>query len=204
MLDWITSTINSLGYLGIALLMFLENIFPPVPSEVIMPLAGFTVTQGKLSLVYVIVAGIVGSVLGALPWYYAGKQLGEDRLKKFADQYGKWLTLSGKDIDKSKQWFDKHGGIAVSFCRLVPGVRTLISVPAGIDNMHLVPFLLYSTFGTALWVSMLTYAGFVLGQNYKLVEKFLAPASGVVIVALIVAFVIWIARRKNKQQFKQM
>jgi membrane protein DedA with SNARE-associated domain len=204
MLDWITSTINSLGYLGIALLMFLENIFPPVPSEVIMPLAGFTVTQGKLSLVYVIVAGIVGSVLGALPWYYAGKQLGEDRLKKFADQYGKWLTLSGKDIDKSKQWFDKHGGIAVSFCRLVPGVRTLISVPAGIDNMHLVPFLLYSTFGTALWVSMLTYAGFVLGQNYKLVEKFLAPASGVVIVALIVAFVIWITRRKNKQQFKQM
>jgi membrane protein DedA with SNARE-associated domain len=204
MLDWITSTINSLGYLGIALLMFLENIFPPVPSEVIMPLAGFTVTQGKLSLVYVIVAGIVGSVLGALPWYYAGKQLGEDRLKKFADQYGKWLTLSGKDIDKSKQWFDKHGGIAVSFCRLVPGVRTLISVPAGIDNIHLVPFLLYSTFGTALWVSMLTYAGFVLGQNYKLVEKFLAPASGVVIVALIVAFVIWIARRKNKQQFKQM
>ena len=204
MLDWITSTINYLGYLGIALLMFLENIFPPVPSEVIMPLAGFTVTQGKLSLVYVIVAGIVGSVLGALPWYYAGKQLGEDRLKKFADQYGKWLTLSGKDIDKSKQWFDKHGGIAVSFCRLVPGVRTLISVPAGIDNIHLVPFLLYSTFGTALWVSMLTYAGFVLGQNYKLVEKFLAPASGVVIVALIVAFVIWIARRKNKQQFKQM
>jgi membrane protein DedA with SNARE-associated domain len=198
MLDWITSTINSLGYLGIALLMFLENIFPPVPSEVIMPLAGFTVTQGKLSLVYVIVAGMVGSVLGALPWYYVGKRLGEDRLKKFADKYGKWLTLSGKDIDKSKQWFDKHGGIAVFFCRLVPGVRTLISVPAGIDKMHLVPFLLYSTLGTALWVGMLTYAGLLLGQNYKLVEKFLGPASVVVLVALIVAFCIWVARRKKK------
>lgn len=204
MLDWITSTINSLGYLGIALLMFVENIFPPVPSEIIMPLAGFTVTQGKLSLVYVIVARMVGSVLGALPWYYVGKQLGEDRLKKFADKYGKWLTLSGKDIDKSKQWFDKHGGIAVFFCRLVPGVRTLISVPAGIDKMHLVPFLLYSTLGTGLWVGLLTYAGFVLGQNYKLVEKFLGPASAVILIALIVAFCIWVARRKKKQQFKEM
>jgi membrane protein DedA with SNARE-associated domain len=204
MLDWITSTINYLGYLGIALLMFLENIFPPVPSEVIMPLAGFTVTQGKLSLVYVIVAGMVGSVLGALPWYYAGKRLGEDRLKKLADKYGKWLTLSGKDIDKSKQWFDKHGGIAVFFCRLVPGVRTLISVPAGIDKMHLVPFLLYSTFGTVLWVALLTYAGLVLGQNYRLVEKFLGPASGIVLVTLLVAFSIWVARRKKKQQLKQM
>ena len=199
MLEWITSTINSLGYLGIALLMFLENIFPPVPSEIIMPLAGFTVTQGKLNVVYVIVAGMVGSLLGALPWYYAGKQLGEDRLKNLADKYGKWLTLSGKDIDKSKQWFDKHGGIAVSFCRLVPGVRTLISVPAGIDNMHLVPFLLYSTLGTALWVGLLTYAGLLLGQNYKLVEKFLGPASGVVLVAMIIAFGIWVARRKKKQ-----
>jgi len=199
MLDWITSSINSLGYLGIALLMFVENIFPPVPSEIIMPLAGFTVTQGKLNVVYVILAGMVGSVIGALPWYYAGKQLGEDRLKKFADKYGKWLTLSGKDIDKSKQWFDKHGGIAVFFCRLVPGVRTLISVPAGIDKMHLVPFLLYSTLGTALWVGLLTYAGLLLGQNYKLVEKFLGPASGVVLVAMIVAFGIWVARRKKKQ-----
>lgn len=199
MLDWITSTINSLGYLGIALLMFVENVFPPVPSEIIMPLAGFTVTQGKLNVVYVISAGIVGSVLGALPWYYAGKQLGENRLKKLADKYGKWLTLSGKDIDKSKQWFDKHGGIAVFFCRLVPGVRTLISVPAGIDKMHLVPFLLYSALGTALWVGLLTYAGLLLGQNYKLVEKFLGPASVLVIVALIVAFVIWVMRRKKKQ-----
>ncbi|MBD1807495.1 DedA family protein [Microcoleus sp. FACHB-SPT15] len=204
MLDWITSTINSLGYLGIALLMFVENIFPPVPSEIIMPLAGFTVTQGKLSVVYVILAGIVGSVLGALPWYYAGKQLGEDRLKNLADKYGKWLTLSGTDIDKSKQWFDKHGGIAVFFCRLVPGVRTLISVPAGIDKMHLVPFLLYSTLGTALWVGLLTYAGLLLGQNYKLVEKFLGPASVVVLVALIVAFGIWVVRRKKKQQFQEM
>ena len=199
MLEWITSTINSLGYLGIALLMFLENVFPPVPSEIIMPLAGFTVTQGKLNVVYVISAGMVGSVIGALPWYYAGKQLGENRLKKWADKYGKWLTLSGKDIDKSKQWFDKHGGIAVFFCRLVPGVRTLISVPAGIDKMPLVPFLLYSTFGTALWVGLLTYAGFVLGQNYRLVEKFLGPASVVVLVTLIVAFGIWVVRRKKKQ-----
>lgn len=197
MLKWITSIINSLGYLGIALLMFLENIFPPIPSEVIMPLAGFTATQGKLKFAYMVVAGTVGSLVGALLWYYAGKHLGEDRLKALADKYGKWLTLSSKDIEKSKKWFDKHGGFAVFFGRLVPGVRTLISVPAGISSMHLVPFLIYSTLGTALWVGLLTYAGYVLGQNYKLVEKFLGPASTIVIVALIIAFGVWIVRRKK-------
>ncbi|MBD1937266.1 DedA family protein [Microcoleus sp. FACHB-68] len=197
MLDWITSTINSLGYLGIVLLMFLENIFPPMPSELIMPLAGFTATLGKLKLPYVILAGTVGSVLGALPWYYAGKYLGEDRLKKLADKYGKWLTLSSKDIEKSKQWFGKHGGIAVFFGRIVPAVRTLISLPAGLNNMHFGKFLLYTSAGSALWAALLTYAGYVLGQNYQLVEKFLGPVSKIVVVVLIVAFAIWVIRRRK-------
>lgn len=197
MLDWITSTINSLGYLGIVLLMFLENIFPPMPSELIMPLAGFTATLGKLKLPYVILAGTVGSVLGALPWYYAGKYLGEDRLKKLADKYGKWLTLSSKDIDKSKQWFSKHGGVAVFFGRIVPAVRTLISLPAGLNNMHFGKFLLYTSAGSALWVALLTYAGYLLGQNYQLVEKFLGPVSKIVVVVLIVAFVVWVIRRRK-------
>lgn len=108
MLDWITNTISSFGYIGIALLMLLENIFPPLPSEVIMPLAGFTVQQGKLTLPLVVLAGTVGSILGALPWYYASQLVGEKRLRQWVDRHGKWLTLSGLDIDKSKQWYRKR------------------------------------------------------------------------------------------------
>ncbi|MFB2934563.1 DedA family protein [Aerosakkonemataceae cyanobacterium BLCC-F154] len=200
MLDWITNTINSLGYWGIVFLMFLENLFPPIPSEVIMPLAGFTTTQGRLSITFVIVAGTVGSVLGALLWYYIGKSFGEKRLKRWADRHGKWLTISSKDIDKSKKWFNKYGGIAVFIGRLIPGVRTFISVPAGLDKMHLVPFLLYSTIGSVLWVSLLTFAGYILGRNYQLVEKYLGPISSFIVIALIVGFVFWVIKRRRKRK----
>lgn len=197
MLDWIVNTINSFGYLGIALLMFLENLFPPMPSEIIMPLVGFTATQGKLNFAYAIIAGTVGSEIGGFLWYCIGRYWGEKRLKKFADRYGKWLTLSSKEIEKSQKWFDKHGGMAVFFGRLIPGVRTLISVPAGVDRMNVLLFLLYSTTGSLLWVGALTYAGFLLGQNYQLVEKFLGPISGLVVVALLVGFGLWVMKRKK-------
>ncbi|XWK89554.1 MAG: DedA family protein [Phormidium sp.] len=200
MLDWITSTINSLGYWGIVFLMFLENLFPPIPSEVIMPLAGFTTTQGKLNIAFVIVAGTVGSVLGALMWYYIGKSFGEKRLKRWADRYGKWLTISGEDIEKSKKWFNKYGGVAVFFGRIIPGVRTFISVPAGLDNMHLVPFLFYSTIGSALWVALLTFAGYILGRNYQLVEKYLGPISSLIVIALIVGFGFWVIKRRSRSK----
>lgn len=196
MLEWTTSTIESLGYLGIALLMFLETIIIPIPSELVMPLAGFTAAQGKLTLIYVILAGTVGTVLGALPWYYVGKLLGEQRLKVLADRHGKWFGVSGHDIEKAKSWFDKHGGKAVFFCRLVPGVRTWVSVPAGISRMHLLPFLIYSVLGSTLWVSLLTYGGYTLGNNYQLVEQYSRPASKIVLIALSVAFIIWIVRRR--------
>ena len=190
---------NSLGYLGIALLMFLENIFPPIPSELIMPLAGFTVAKGKLNFGLVVLAGVIGTMLGALPWYYAGKILGEQRLKSWADKYGRWLTISSKDIEKSKRWFDRHGGKAVFICRLVPGVRTLISLPAGISRMPLLPFLVYSTLGTFLWVGLLTYAGYALGDNYEQVEKYLAPVSKIVLATLVISFIIWFVRRNMRR-----
>ena len=197
MLEWITSTMSSLGYLGIGLLMFSENVFPPIPSELVMPLAGFTAAQGKLEFAPVVLAGTVGTMLGALPWYYAGRLLGEQRLQRIADRYGKWLTISSKDITKAKRWFDKHGGKAVFFCRLVPGVRTLISLPAGISRMPLLPFLLFSTLGTLLWTSLLTYIGYALGSNYYLAEKYIGLVSKIVLVALIAVFVVWLVRRKK-------
>ena len=195
MAEWITNTMNSLGYVGIGLLMFLENLFPPIPSELIMPLAGFTVYQGKMQFFYAVLAGVLGTVLGALPWYYAGKLVGEERLKALADRYGKWLSISSKDIDRANNWFDRYNAKAVFFCRLVPGVRTLISLPAGISGMPLVPFLIYSTLGTALWVSLLTYAGYALGQNYHLVDQYIGPLSKVVLCILIAAFIIWVVKK---------
>ncbi|MGB3655874.1 MAG: DedA family protein [Rivularia sp. (in: cyanobacteria)] len=199
MLDWITNIITSFGYLGIGFLMFLENVFPPIPSELIMPLAGFTATQGKLSLQFVILAGTLGSLLGVLPWYYVGKVVGEKRLREWIDKYGKWLTLSGADIDRSKRWLNKYGKATVFFGRLVPGIRTFISVPAGLDNMPLVPFLLYSFAGSLIWTALLTYAGFVLGNNYQEVEKYIAPISGIVIASIMIYLIISFIRRKTRQ-----
>ncbi|MBW4668875.1 MAG: DedA family protein [Cyanomargarita calcarea GSE-NOS-MK-12-04C] len=204
MLQWITSTIASLGYVGIALLMFVENLFPPIPSELIMPLAGFTAKANpeKLNIIGVFLAGVVGSVLGALVWYYPGKWLGEERLKNLANKYGKWIAVSSKDITKAKNWFDRQGNKAVLIGRLVPGIRTLISVPAGISNMHLLPFLFYTTLGSAAWVGLLTYSGYALGSQYELVDKYLAPVSKIVLGGLVLAFVAWIIHRKRSSQRK--
>lgn len=192
---------QSMGYLGIALLMFLENLFPPIPSELIMPLAGFTASKGDMDLTLAIAAGTIGTILGALPWYYAGKLLSEERLRNLADKYGKWITVSGADIDKSNRWFNRHGNKAVFLCRLVPGVRTLISLPAGINNMALLPFLVYSTIGTILWVSFLTFAGYKLGENYALVDDYLAPVSKIVAVTIVIGFILWVVK-KNMQKEK--
>lgn len=198
MKEWVIETMSSLGYVGIGLLMFLENLFPPIPSELIMPLAGFTAAQGKMQLFPAIAAGVIGTVLGAFPWYYLGKIVSEERIKGWADRYGRWLGISGADIDKANRWFDRHGKKAVLLCRMVPGVRTLISLPAGINAMPMVPFLLYSTIGTVLWVTFLTMAGYFLGNNYELVDKYLDPVSKIVAVTLVIALIIWIIRKRTK------
>ncbi|MGL5059519.1 MAG: DedA family protein [Microcoleus sp.] len=200
MVEWITNTMESMGYLGIGLLMFLENLFPPIPSELIMPLAGFTVSKGDLQMVPAIAAGVIGTILGAFPWYYAGKLLSEERLRSLADKYGKWLTISGADIDKANRWFNTHGGKAVFLCRLVPGVRTLISLPAGINNMPLIPFVIYSTIGTTLWVSFLTVAGYKLGANYELVDEYLGPVSKIVLVIIVIWCILWVVRKNMRKE----
>jgi membrane protein DedA with SNARE-associated domain len=202
MAEWITRTIETLGYLGIAFLMFLENLFPPIPSELIMPLAGFTVSQGELSFVPTIAAGVIGTVAGAFPWYYLGKILGEDRIKAWLDRHGRWLNISSQDIDQSKRWFQRHGTKAVFFCRLIPGVRTLISLPAGLSRMPLPQFVLYSTLGTLGWVMLLTFAGYLLGENYDRVEQYLAPVAKLILLGLILALMVWILKRQRDRRGK--
>lgn len=200
MAEWITNTMNSLGYFGIGLLMFLENLFPPIPSELIMPLAGFTVAQGKMSFIGAVLAGVIGTILGAFPWYYLGLVFNEERLGALADKYGKWLTISSKDIAKANKWFQRHGGKAVLLCRLVPGVRTLISLPAGMNRMPMIPFVLYSTIGTTLWVLLLTGAGYFLGNRYDLVDEYLAPVSKIALLSIALFVIIYLIRKKRRRQ----
>jgi len=196
MLEWITGLMNSMSYFGVGLLMFLENVFPPIPSELIMPLAGYVVAQGKLTFIGVVIAGTIGSVVGALPLYYIGKMVGQERLKKWADKYGRWLTVSSDELDKTKAWFDQRGAVAVLICRLIPGVRSLISIPAGINEMNLGTFLLYSTIGAGIWSALLATAGKLLGNNFKQMDKFLGPASYVVLGALLIVYIVRVIKHK--------
>lgn len=199
MTDWIQNLMDSMGYLGILLLMVLENIFPPIPSELIMPSAGFAAARGDMSLGMVVLMGTLGSVLGTLPLYYLGKAFGEDKLVAWADKHGKWLTLSGKDIKKADDWFDRHGSKAVLFGRMVPGIRSLLSLPAGMSEMPLPKFLIYSAIGSALWSAALAYAGYALGENYDRVEQYVGPASKVILGLLVVGAVAWFLKRKREQ-----
>ncbi len=202
MLDWIAGLMRSGGYLSIVFLMFLENVFPPLPSELIMPLAGYTAARGHLHFGGVVLAGMLGSLLGQLPLYYLGRVAGKERLKAWADKWGAWLAVSGDDIEKADAWFDRHGGKAVFLARLVPGVRSLISVPAGISAMPMGKFLLYSALGTGLWAAALAYAGRLLGRNYAQVEKYLGPATYVVLGALLLFLIVRAVRRRGKGRSK--
>jgi membrane protein DedA with SNARE-associated domain len=189
MADWIIHTIESTGYFGIVFLMFLENVFPPIPSEIIMPLAGFIVSRGEQTFLGVVLSGTIGSVLGALPLYYAGYFIGEQRVERFVDKFGRWLTISRKDLERARNWFDKHGRTAVLFCRLVPGIRSLISIPAGIKRMPIISFLCYTAIGASFWTFILTYAGYVLGAKFEQVEKYLNPISYVVLFVIVFIYV---------------
>ncbi len=193
MLEGMSDTVNSLGYVGIFLLVLLA----PTPPEVVLPFAGFLAAQGKLSLPYVVVAGVSGSTLSTIPWYLASRYLGQRRLQVLARRHRKWLKLSTEDVKKSKLWFDRHGGKALFFSRLIPTVRTLIALPAGFSGMKLLPFLLYIIFGETLWQSLLAYAGYTLGRRYELVAWYSAPFVKILVVVFLVAFVVWFVRRKH-------
>lgn len=194
MFDWITHLLDQLGYVGIALLMFLENVFPPIPSELIMPLAGFDAARGDMNVYLVILSGSVGSLAGATFWYAVGRWIGEDRLKHFASRHGRLLTLSAGEVERVNRWFDAHNEKAVLLGRLVPAVRTLISVPAGIFEMPLSKFLIYSTIGTVAWTALLTFAGYMLGNRYQLVETWINPVSNVVVAAIVLTYLYRVVR----------
>ena len=163
----------NLAYFVICFAMFLENIIPPIPSEIIMPLGGYFVYQGNLNFYILVIFGLIGTVLGALPWYYLGRFLNENKLANFVDSKGKFIGISSRDLNKSKLWFDKYGVSLVFWGRLIPGIRTLISVPAGIELMPLKKFLVWTSLGSLIWVVLLTFLGYILGENYKIIESYI-------------------------------
>lgn len=197
MAEWVIGIVSSASYFSILLLMFIENVFPPIPSELIMPLAGYIATQGKMSLAGVIVAGMTGSVLGALPLYYLGRKIGEQRLKEFADHHGRWLTFSGRDVQRAGRWFERYGGAAVLLCRLMPGVRSFISIPAGVERMPLLPFLICTAVGSGIWAALLAYIGYFLGRNFQQVEQYMNPVVWGMLGIAAAAYVIRIIRHKQ-------
>jgi membrane protein DedA with SNARE-associated domain len=198
MVDWITDFIAATGYLGIAMLMFAENVFPPIPSELIMPFAGFVAARGDLNPIGVLVAGVAGSLLGAVPWYLAGRWVGSERLKRMADRHGRWLTVSREDLQRAEVWFHRYGLVAVVVGRLVPAVRTLISVPAGITHMHPVPFFICSAVGTLVWTGLLTGAGYLLESQYERVAHWIDPFSKLVLGAIVGTYVYRVVRRRRR------
>jgi membrane protein DedA with SNARE-associated domain len=188
--DWTIRLIDQTGYVGIFLLMFLETIFPPIPSEVIMPVAGARAARGPLTLWGVIASGTAGAMLGNLFWYALARVIGLKRFRPFIENYGRWLTMDWDDVEKAEKLFGRFGGTIVSVGRMLPTIRSVISIPAGLLSMRLKTFLIWSTLGTAAWTAILATAGWGLGMAFQDVEKILGPLSTAIIV-LIVAAYLW-------------
>lgn len=202
--SWINEIMQQLGYVGIAFLMFLDTIFPPIPSELIMPSAGFTSSQGDLNIVAVIIAGSCGSILAAVILYWIGRVLNEDRLNNWLKRYGKWIFLKPEDLAKATSWFNQHGKKIVFFGRMIPAVRSIISIPAGIAKMPFGLFLLYSSLGTLIWTSILALLGYYLGQNYQKIIPWISGASNIILVIIIGAAIIGIYKYYKKSKLASM
>lgn len=195
--EWVLAIMAEFGYFGIIFAMFAENVFPPIPSEVIMPAAGFAVARGDLNLILVILAGTLGAVLGALPLYYLGSVFDEERLVTLTEKYGKYVFIKPNDVKSSNEWFDRHGKKAVFFGRMVPGIRSLISIPAGMNKMPMVNFLLLTALGSSIWATILTVAGFCFGENYEVIQTTLAPYSKVFLLLSVMIIIGWIIKRRR-------
>lgn len=181
MFEWITTTIESLGYFGVAALTLLENVFPPIPSEVVIPLAGFVAAEGRFRLDVMIAAASCGSLAGATFWYAVGRTVGERRLRQWIAVHGKWVALGPRDVDRAQDWFKRHGSASVCIGRVVPGVRTFVSIPAGVARMPVGRFMFYSTIGTVTWTAVLAIAGSALQSNFVVVGVHINIVSNIVL-----------------------
>lgn len=200
--NWITDIMSQFGYIGVFLLIMLENIFPPIPSEVILTFGGFMTTYSEMTRMGVILASTAGSVAGAVILYGIGRLVDVKRLEKIVDRWGHLLRLTRKDVHRADAWFDRYGVWTVFFCRLVPLIRSLISIPAGMSNMGLWLFLLLTTLGTLLWNTILVSVGAAVGDNWESIVGYMDIYSNItyaILAILGVAVIIWFFRSRKKK-----
>jgi len=197
---WVEQIISSMGYVGLYLVMFLENVFPPIPSEVVLPLAGSLTLTGRFSIFWITVIGMMGSLTGAFLFYGLGKWLGEPRVRTIIEKYGRYALLSTNDLDRSLEWFDKYDDWVIFFSRMVPIVRSLISIPAGIASMNITKFSFYTILGTALWSFLLALGGRLLGEQWPLIAEFINTYQNIVLGIAIAAVLLFIGSRLLKKK----
>lgn len=190
MKTWITDFMEQFGYLGIMLMLAFENIFPPIPSEIILPFGGFMTTTSDMTIPGVLIAATVGSLLGAVVLYWIGRLLDVSRLEKIVERWGGWLRISAKDIRRADAWFDKYGYWTVLFCRMIPLVRSLISIPAGMSGMKFGHFMLFTTIGTLGWNTLLILLGAALGESWEDIAHYMDAYSNVVYVVLAAGILV--------------
>jgi membrane protein DedA with SNARE-associated domain len=185
MQDLIVDAVRTLGPFGVGLLMLLENLFPPLPSELIMPLSGYLAARGEISLPLSLAAGTIGSLLGATFWYLVGRRAQRRKVLEWVDANGRWLTICSPDVERAERFFQRHGRSSVLLGRVVPVVRTLISLPAGLSRMPHMPFLLFYAVGSAVWTSALGLAGVLLGQQFPAVDRYVGWVSWAIIAGAL-------------------
>ncbi len=192
--EWVQEVIRTLGYPGITIVMFLEMVFPPIPSEVIMPFAGFLAGRGEMNIFLVILAGNIGTITSAIVLYYIGAWAGEPVVRRFVKKYGRFLMISEKDLDRTLHIFDTRGEWVIFFGRLIPLIRTFVSLPAGMDRMPMRKFVIYTTIGSTVWNTGLAVGGMILGEKWEelmfLIERYSRVTYGIIAVILVVLFVI--------------
>ena len=193
--------IEQLGYVGVALLVVAENVFPPIPSEIVLPFAGFVAQRGSESVVLMILAATVGSVGGALIMYWIAAVIGDERLHAFTHRFGKWVQIREVDLTRAEEWFDRHATSAVLIGRCVPLIRSVVSIPAGFRRMKLIPYIAYTFLGSLVWNILLIGAGALLGDNWERVGSYVGVFQWVVIALVIavgVRFAFGVYRRRNQ------
>lgn len=200
MAELIINLIDRIGYFGVFLIMLVETVFPPIPSEIVMPFTGFAAAQGKLDLFWAIIFGALGSLTGATILYLIARLVSDESLNRFIDKHGGWLTVEREELDRARNWFNKYSSSVVTFARLIPAVRSLISIPAGVAKMNLGRFLIFSALGTVVWTTFLTVAGYMLGSNYSSVEGPIAIATDIIIILAVVIYIYRIVRYYNRKK----
>ena len=193
--DMVTQTIDRLGYLGVALLVALESVFPPIPSEIVLPLAGFVAGRGDASVLGMVVASTAGSVVGSWVLYGISAAIGPDRLHAFVERHGRWFGVKVADLQRAEDWFDRRSDMAVFFGRCVPLVRSLVSVPAGFRRMSLLRFTAFTAAGSAVWNLALIGAGALLGEQWHVVGDWVGKLQSVVIAVIVMGVAWWVWRR---------